>query len=107
MAQSDWSAMFEQFVAWTDDLERRGRLHAVERLLDPASGRTVRRRQGKLLIDGPYAEGKEAIVGLYVIAAEDYDDALRIAGEVPLVALGGIIEVRELGDFPRSPPGDR
>lgn len=101
MSEPDWSAMFERFIAWTEDLERRGRLHAVERLLDPAAGRTVGRKHGKLLVDGPYAEGKEAIVGLYVIAAENEDDAVRIAQEAPLVDLGGLVEVRELGDFPR------
>ncbi len=99
MPKSEWSAMFERFIAWTEDLERRGRLHSVERLLDPAGGRTVRRRGGELLVDGPYAEGKEAIVGLYVIAAEDLDDAVRIAQEAPIVELGGAVEVRELGEL--------
>ena len=47
--------------------------------LHPPSTATVVRAQGDelLLTDGPFAEGKEHIGGLYVIAAPDLDAALE------------------------------
>jgi hypothetical protein len=92
----DWQAMFDRFVAWTDELHRAGKLVAVARL-DDDGGRTVR---GALSVDGPYAEGKEAVVGLFVVRARDRDEAVTIARQVPHVPEGGVVEVRRLGDFP-------
>lgn len=101
---ADWQALMREFVTWTDDLHDRGICHAVQRLLDPQPSRTVRNRQGTLTVDGPYAEGKEAVLGFYVIEAADYDQATEIAREVPFLQFGGMVEVRELGDFP-APSG--
>jgi hypothetical protein len=49
--------------------------------LHPASTATVVRLQGDdvLITDGPYAEGKEHVGGLWVIAAPDLDAALEWA----------------------------
>jgi hypothetical protein len=58
-------------------------------------GKTVRRRGGAVVVDGPFAEGKEGIVGLFVIDARDMDEALSIAETCPLVAIGGSIQVRK------------
>jgi hypothetical protein len=92
----DWQEMFDRFVAWTDELHRQGRLAVVARL-DDDGGRTVR---GALAVDGPFAEGKEAVVGLFVVRAADREEALAIARTAPHVADGGIVEVRRVGDFP-------
>jgi hypothetical protein len=43
--------------------------------------------------DGPYAETKEALTGFYLIEAEDLDEAVRIASEIP-AAWGGAVELR-------------
>ncbi len=48
--------------------------------------------------DGPFAETKEALGGYYLVEADDLDQALAIAKEVPTLAGG--VEVRpvlELG----------
>jgi hypothetical protein len=100
LTERDFESLFDKFVQWTEALHRDGRLHGVERLL-PDRGRTVRKHAGTLIVDGPYAEGKEAVVGLYVIEAADDDDAARIAAQVPVVEVGGSVEVRRIGDFPR------
>ncbi len=41
-------------------------------------------------------EAKEIIGGYYIIKAEDFEDAAKIAGEYPDYDLGGTVEIREL-----------
>jgi hypothetical protein len=58
-------------------------------------GKTVRRRGGATVVDGPFTEGKEGIVGVFVVEARDMDEAVSIAQACPLVAIGGSVEVRK------------
>ena len=101
MSEEALTHLFEAFVSWTDDLHRRGKLRGVERLTPPTGSRTVRRREGRIVVDGPYTEGKEAVLGLFVVEAADYDEAVALAREAPSVGIGGSVEVREIGDFPK------
>jgi hypothetical protein len=100
----DWSdarakAMFDEFVEWTAALSARGVLHGVEGLT--REGKTVRRKGAALVVDGPYAEGREAVLGFVAVRVADLDEACRIAGESPYSAFGGAIEVRMASVFPK------
>jgi hypothetical protein len=100
----DWNdaraqAMFARFVEWTEQLSARGVLHGVEGLM--RAGKTVRRRGSSLVVDGPYAEGREAVLGFVAVRVADLDEACRIAGESPYAELGGAIEVRLTSAFPK------
>src|SRR6201991_2677050 len=44
------------------------------------------------ITDGPFAEGAEVACGYYVFEADNLDDALELAGEVP-AAQNGAVEV--------------
>ena len=46
------------------------------------------------VVSGPYAEGKESIGGLFLIKANDYDEAVEIAKGCPIIKYGAIVEVR-------------
>lgn len=49
---------------------------------------------GEVLIsDGPYAEAKEVLGGLYLLEAADLDEAIRWAAQIP-AAWRGKVEVR-------------
>lgn len=67
--------------------------------LRPArTARTVRIRGKKAMItDGPFAESKEQLIGFILIEAEDADEAMRLAKEIPL-AKTGTVEVRPAFD---------
>jgi hypothetical protein len=91
---ADHAALREGFFRWTDGLRTSGKLLLVERL-GTDWGKTVRRRAGAVVVDGPFAEGKEGIVGLFVIDARDMEEALALARTCPLVAIGGTVEVRK------------
>ena len=93
-------AHFQKFVQWAEKLQREGRLRGVERL-QGTDGRTVRRRGGAVVVDGPYVEGKEAVLGFFIVEATDYAEAARIAADCPCVPIGGSVEVRLIGPFPK------
>lgn len=66
-------------------------------LQPPESATTVRVEGGKTLTtDGPFADTKEILGGIYLLEADDLDRALELAERVPAARLGGAVEVRPL-----------
>jgi hypothetical protein len=56
---------------------------------------TVRVQDGQILTtDGPFAELKEAVGGMFTLEADDLDTALEVAAIVPAARLGGAVEIR-------------
>ncbi len=63
-------------------------------LMPPETATTVRMRGGTLAVqDGPFAEAKEQLGGLFVIDVDDLDTALQWAARCP-AAVHGSVEVR-------------
>src|SRR5277367_4864104 len=53
---------------------------------------TIRSQDGRLLVtDGPFADTKEVLAGIYLVQADDLDRAIEIAGLIPAVRFGGAI----------------
>jgi hypothetical protein len=92
-------ALFQKLIDWAADLKRRGIYAGVEALA--ANGKTVRRKGAGLVVDGPFAEGREAVLGFFFVRVNDVDEACAIAGESPHAEIGGATEVRMLGLFPK------
>jgi hypothetical protein len=96
----DWSAPEQaenmvEYKQFGDD--HRERIRGGEVLYPTGTATTVRvvgARGGDVVTtDGPYAETKEALTGFYLIEAEDLDEAIRIASELP-AAWDGAVELR-------------
>jgi len=98
-AEGRSKALFQKLVDWSADLKRRGVYAGVEAL--QKSGKTVRRKGTGLVIDGPFAEGREAVLGFFLVRVKDIDEACAIASESPHAEIGGTTEVRMLGAFPK------
>ena len=76
--------------------ERAGTYGGAE-LSHPSTATTVRTQNGELLVtDGPFAETKEILGGLYLIDVANLDEALAFATAVPAARRGGSVEVRPL-----------
>jgi hypothetical protein len=102
----DWSqfsgddrrqALVQRFVDWAEELDKAGKLVGVDPLED--GGKTVRRKGSSIVVDGPYAEGREAVLGYYIVHAPDLEAACALAAAGPHTAIGGATEVREIGAF--------
>ncbi len=63
--------------------------------LQPTStARAIQVRKGKKLVtDGPFAETKEQLAGIYILECKNMDEAIELAARIP-DALYGSIEIR-------------
>lgn len=62
-------------------------------LHDRSTATTVRVRDGEVMItDGPYVEGAEIATGIYLLAAADRDEAIKIASMIP----ASTVQLRQL-----------
>jgi hypothetical protein len=78
-----------------DRLTRAGKLGPSLRLLPTTSATTLRKTQEPpLVIDGPFAETKEQLLGFYVVDVADLEEALAIARELAAANPGGAYELR-------------
>ena len=82
-----------------DKLSKQGRLGPVARLLPTTSATTLRKDDPPVVIDGPYAETKEQLLGFYVVDCENLDAALDVARDLAAVNPGGAYEIRPVGHF--------
>jgi hypothetical protein len=81
-----------------EELTARGQYLAGHPLLPSSSATSVRVRDGKRLVtDGPFAETREQLGGYMLIDVKDLDDAINIAGRIPL-ARTRTVEVRPVRD---------
>jgi hypothetical protein len=86
-------------MALTESLAESGELLVSEGLADPAMAKYVSVREGRILIsDGPFAEVKEHLAGLYLIECESIERAVEIAAKAPDAAYS-YVEVRPVLDM--------
>src|SRR5215469_8715377 len=70
------------------------------RLMPTTAATTLRKDSDPpLVLDGPYAETKEQLLGFYVIECEDLEAALAVARDLAKANPGGAYEVRPLRFF--------
>ena len=77
-----------------EKLTREGKLGPSLRLLPTTAATTL--RGGNLVIDGPFAETKEQLLGFYVIDVENLDAALEVARELSAVNPTSVYEIRPI-----------
>ena len=84
-----------------DKLAKQGRLGPVARLLPTTAATTLRKSGGEsLVIDGPFAETKEQLLGFYVVDVASLDEALDIARDLTKAnPTGGAYEIRPMQIF--------
>jgi hypothetical protein len=82
-----WNAAFEEFRKADPNMK------SIE--LDDATGaKVVRVREGERIVtDGPFAETKELVGGLFLTNLPDLDEAIRLAQVIPAAEYGSI-EIR-------------
>lgn len=93
-------AVMARLAVVQEKLTRQGRLGPVARLLPTTAATTLRKdREPALVIDGPFAETKEQLLGFYVIDCENLDQALETARELAAANPGGAYEIRPVAVF--------
>ncbi|MGN6466522.1 MAG: YciI family protein [Rhizobiaceae bacterium] len=84
-----------------DKVAQRNRLGPVARLLPTTSATTLRKgRNEPLVIDGPFAETKEQLLGFYMVDCDTLDEALDFARDLSVANPGvGSYEIRPVGTY--------
>ncbi|TAJ68437.1 MAG: YciI family protein [Phenylobacterium sp.] len=82
-----------------DRLEAAGKLGPSLRLLPTTAATTFRKSDPPLVIDGPFAETKEQLLGIYIIDVADLDEALQVARDLGEANPGGAYEIRPLAVY--------
>jgi hypothetical protein len=88
-------AIIQRYVAWRQKIQQHGRAVDGHKLTD-GQGRVMRRAGGATTVtDGPYAEAREVIGGLFIIDAAGYDEVVELSRDCPHLDFG-TIEIREV-----------
>jgi hypothetical protein len=83
-----------------DKLAKQGRLGPVARLLPTTAATTLRKSRDELVMDGPFAETKEQLLGFYIIDCDSLDDAIASAKDLAKANPGtGSYEIRPVAEL--------
>jgi hypothetical protein len=93
------AAVMSKLSVVQDGLKKQGRLGPVARLLPTTTATTLRKEDPPVVLDGPYAETKEQLLGFYIVECENLDAAVDVARELGAVNPGGAYEIRPVAMF--------
>ncbi len=81
-------------------LAAKGKLGPAARLMPTTAATTVRKdREPALVVDGPFAETKEVLLGFYVVDFDNLEEALDYTRQLGQANPGGAYELRPLRLF--------
>lgn len=94
MTDTEQREMLERHADLRRELRADDRIGPVLRLA-PREGRTVRRyKDRRHITDGPFAETKEQLMGIYILDCETWDDAIAAAERLSFDS--GVFEIRPI-----------
>ncbi len=94
LSETEREHCYVESTQLAQDLNAKGQYLAATPLHPVATATSVRVRDGKSLVtDGPFAETREQLGGFFLINAQDLDEALAIATQIP-GARTGTVEIR-------------
>jgi hypothetical protein len=80
-----------------DKLAREGRLGPVARLMPTTAATTLRKGKEAIVIDGPFAETKEQLLGFFVVECGSLEQAIETAKDLGRASSSnGSYEIRPL-----------
>jgi hypothetical protein len=104
-ALASWSKPYhdqvmQQLAAVQDKHAKQGRLGPVARLLPTTAATTLRKGRENMVIDGPFAETKEQLLGFFIVDFDSLDAALAFTKELADANPGtGSYEVRPVAEL--------
>jgi len=90
------TALMTELLAVHDRLNAKKLLGPAARLGATADARTLRGPGAGIVIDGPFAETKEQLLGLYVVNCDDADAALAVARDLRRANPSAVYEIRPI-----------
>jgi len=79
------------------ELNAKGKFSGAQPLIN--TGKVITGTK-KVVSDGPFMEGKEMVGGYLILKAGDYDEAVQLSNDCPVLAFDdGTVEVREIQEL--------
>lgn len=104
LSESERAQCYQDSAAYAMRLHDKGRCLQAAPLYPTAMATSVRIREGRRTVtDGPFAETREQLGGFFLIEAENLDQAIEIAGEIP-AGRWGTVEIRPVLQISGLPP---
>ena len=92
----EWTADGDNIGEWVEEMVGRGVNIGGDRLRPIEEQKTVRVRDGKVIVtDGPFIDSKEFIAGYDLLECADLDEAIEVASKHPMARFGQL-ELRPL-----------
>ncbi|HZO23826.1 MAG TPA: YciI family protein [Steroidobacteraceae bacterium] len=91
------AAVLAQREVVAQHLAAQGRLGPVARLMPTTTAMTMRASREPVVLDGPFAETKEQLLGFYMVDCRTLEEAIAVARN--LVGDTGALEVRPVATF--------
>jgi hypothetical protein len=96
---SDFDAMMKQCIAFDEARIENGQWLTGIALRTARAAKTLRANAGKVVVtDGPFAETKEYLGGLVVVALPSLDDAVEMLSKHPALPFGVVMEIRPVNE---------
>jgi hypothetical protein len=80
-------------------LDKIGRFGPAARLGETKKARTLRGKADGMVIDGPFAETKEQLLGFHVVNCETEEEAIETARELKRVNPTAVYEIRPIAFY--------
>jgi hypothetical protein len=97
MSTQDMDAHIAKHLRVHDQLDSQGRLGPVVRLMPTTTAVQLRTTSTPHVIDGPFAETKEQLLGFYIVDCKSLEEAIGVARSLPSVRT--IFEIRPVKLF--------
>src|SRR5262245_49037966 len=91
--------MTKQTIAFDEERVKSGQWLSGIGLQSTRTAKTLRAKAGKVVVtDGPFAETKECLGGVVVLALKDLDQAVGLLSKHPALPFGVVIEIRPINE---------
>ena len=94
------AAVIAKLAVVEENLAKQGKLGPVARLLPTTSAVTLRKGRETTILDGPFAETKEQLLGFFIVDCSSFEEAIDAAKQLGQASSSmGCYEIRPLSLF--------
>jgi hypothetical protein len=103
LSEKERKTCYQESAAYAVELSKGGKYLGAGPLHPTSTATSVRTRNNKRVVtDGPFAETREQLGGYFLIDANNLDEAIEIAGQVP-AGKWGTVEIRPVMEISGLP----
>jgi hypothetical protein len=103
LSEAELAQCYAESAGYARELYESGKRVLAAPLHPTLTATSLRTREGKRVVtDGPFAETREQLGGLFLVDAKNLDEAIEIAEKIP-AGRWGTIEIRPVLEVPGLP----